>query len=158
SAIGRAAAIADGLIASGRARPCLLAMPDAHAVPATADSRGQYDSARNAAAVEGDLLGDVLPLVESRYRTRNETDDRALAGLSMGGALSLRIGFAHPERFGWLASMSGGSVDPQLLLGRLSPEVANRRLRLLWIGCGRGDDLVEGNRALVAQLAAHGIH
>src|SRR5262249_49195798 len=34
SAVGRAALIADGLIAQGKARPCLIVMPDAHAVPA----------------------------------------------------------------------------------------------------------------------------
>ena len=161
TAVGRAQLIADALIADRKARPCLIVMPDTHAVPAQAEAGppdGRYDWSRNVELFDRDLAEEVVPLIEARYRTSREPEDRAVAGLSMGGALSFTIGLAHLEHFAWVGSMSGGSADTETLLARRAPDVVNRKLRLLWIACGRGDTLIEGNRQLVAQLAARGIH
>ena len=45
------------------------------------------------------LLKEVAPRVEAEYRVSRDRADWAIAGLSMGGAESLRTGLNHPESF-----------------------------------------------------------
>src|SRR5205823_1987873 len=92
---GRANVIFDNLIADGKMKPAVVVMPYGH-VPRKA---GETDYVR---AFEKDLLGDVMPLVESSYRVYTDQPHRAIAGLSMGGAQSMRIGLTHLDLFAWV--------------------------------------------------------
>jgi enterochelin esterase-like enzyme len=56
-----------------------------------------------------ELMKDVVPLIEARYRVRPDPASRAIAGLSMGGGQTLRVISAHAERFGYAAIWSAGS-------------------------------------------------
>lgn len=58
-----------------------------------------FASAPAFAVFERDLLDDVIPTIESRYSTRTDRDNRALAGLSMGGGQSLNLGLTHLDKF-----------------------------------------------------------
>ena len=55
------------------------------------------------AAFEKELIGDLVPFIESRYSVQADREHRALAGLSMGGGQSLNFGLGEPEhvRVGW---------------------------------------------------------
>ena len=55
------------------------------------------------AAFEKELIGDLIPFIESRYSVQADREHRALAGLSMGGGQSLNFGLAQPQhvRVGW---------------------------------------------------------
>ena len=59
---------------------------------------------------EKDLLGDVIPLIESSYRVYGDQPHRAIAGLSMGGSQSIRIGLANIDKFAYIAPMSAGGI------------------------------------------------
>jgi S-formylglutathione hydrolase FrmB len=56
---------------------------------------------------ESYLLQELIPDVQSRYRTIEEGYARGLAGQSMGGYGSLKIALKHPDEFAFAASMSG---------------------------------------------------
>ncbi len=56
---------------------------------------------------EAYFLQELIPDVESRYRTVARREGRAIAGLSMGGYGALKFGFKHPEMFAFAASLSG---------------------------------------------------
>jgi enterochelin esterase-like enzyme len=56
-----------------------------------------------------DLLGDVIPTIESRYSVIADREHRALAGLSIGGGQSLNFGLAHLDKF---ATVGGFSSAP----------------------------------------------
>ncbi len=56
---------------------------------------------------ESYLLEELIPDVQSRYRTIEEGYARGLAGQSMGGYGSLKIGLKHPDEFAFAASLSG---------------------------------------------------
>ena len=56
---------------------------------------------------ESYLLQELIPDVQSRYRTIEEGYARGLAGQSMGGYGSLKIGLKHPDEFAFAASLSG---------------------------------------------------
>jgi enterochelin esterase family protein len=90
---------------------------------------------------------DLISLIDRRYRTVADREHRAIAGLSMGGAQALRIGFNHLDRFAYI-----GAFSPAINItdtakdydGVLSnPEKLNQGLRLLWLGIGREDFLFE---------------
>jgi enterochelin esterase-like enzyme len=96
---------------------------------------------------ENDLLKDVIPYVESHYSVQADREHRALAGLSMGGGQSLRIGLKHLDTFAWIGGFSsavfGRSGD---LIG--DGAEAGKKLRLLWLSCGDNDSLLEANKSL----------
>src|SRR5690349_11575926 len=108
STVGRAGFILDNLIAAGRARPMVVAMPaggvgtgaGAHSAPMTSDA-AQDPFTR-------DLLESIVPYVEANYDVSARPEDRALAGLSMGGIQTLNIGLTNLDKFRWLGVFSSG--------------------------------------------------
>ncbi len=132
--LGRVNLILDNLLASGKGKPFVAVMPFGYGVPPGGGGSG------NTAAFTRDLLEDVLPLVESRYRVYGDRDHRAVAGLSMGGGESLEIGLTHPELFGYVGGFSAaiGNANLQRTFAGLT---GKSKLHLLWIGCGKDDSL-----------------
>ncbi len=91
-----AAAAADQLIAPGRAAPFIIIMPyDRASWREPQDD--QFDQA---------VLSDLIPYVDSRYRTLAGRQHRALGGLSRGAGWALRLGLTHPGLFGALGAHS----------------------------------------------------
>jgi enterochelin esterase-like enzyme len=147
--------IMDNLIAEKRAVPMIIVMPWLHALPFDADTMQSND------ALAEYLLKDALPLAESRYRVLTDRGHRALFGLSMGGTAALTTGLNHPELFSQIAAFSTGG-PPAEIEKRLLPALAhgdrlNAELRLLWLGCGKGDPLLPTNEGVAKLLADHGV-
>ncbi len=152
---GKAHWILDNLLAQKRIRPMVMVMMDGHALIGSGGGSGYTN---NTVAFEKDLLGDVMPLVETNYRVETKPAGRALAGLSMGGGQALTIGLNHPERFGWVGGFSSSVPSAEAIAGFLKqPDSANSRLRLLWIACGKDDFLLQRNKDFVALLSGKGI-
>ena len=82
---GHAHYILDNLIAAGKAKPMIVVMPFGH----TPDRPGA-DMLTNTDFGD-DLHNDLIPHIEASFRTKNSRADRAMAGLSMGGAHTLRV-------------------------------------------------------------------
>lgn len=153
---GKAHWILDHLIAAGKAKPMIVLMLDGHPhgmVP-------REDKAKRAASLDAfqkELFEDALPLVEARYRVLPAQENRAIAGLSMGGWQSLTIGLNALDRFAWIGSFSG-AADPEALKAALDDGAGtSAKLRLLWIACGKNDFLLERNHSLIAALKAAGV-
>jgi len=147
---GKAHWILDNLIAQGRAKPMVVVMMDGHAAIPGDNTVGPQD---NTALFERDLLEDVMPFIEASYRVKTGAADRAIVGLSMGGGQSLTIGLNHPDRFAWVGGFSAGSPSREAIAGVLAePEALNRKLKLLWIGCGKDDFLLKRNEEFLALL------
>ena len=152
---GRANLILDNLIAAEQATPMILVMPDGHATdPGAPGSWG-----RNAGDFEADLLGDVMPFVEGRYRIEAHPLFRAIAGLSMGGNQSLRAGLNHRDLFAWIGAMSSAIREPESVLAAFweDPFAVATPVHLLWIAVGRDDFLIEENRRFDALLTERGV-
>jgi hypothetical protein len=94
------------------------------------------------AVFEKDLLDDVIPAIESKYSVLTDRDNRAIAGLSMGGGQALNFGFGNPEKFGWIAGFSAApnTHPPERLVP--SPEQARNQFNLIWLSCGSKDQLL----------------
>jgi enterochelin esterase-like enzyme len=156
SVYGRANFIFDNLLAQKKLKPMVVVMPDGHPLPRGVPTPpGGRD---NTTAFMQELLTDVLPLVEGAYRVRTDAAGRAIAGLSMGGRQALTVGLNHPDRFAWVGAMSSSIPPEETLTPALAGAAAiNKKLRWLWIACGKEDGLFKRNETFVALLAEKGI-
>ncbi|MGK2863823.1 MAG: alpha/beta hydrolase-fold protein [Chitinophagaceae bacterium] len=67
------------------------------------------------------LLDELIPYVDSHFRTIANRNNRAMAGLSMGGFETHTITLAKPEVFGYWGLLSGGNYTPAELDGKMKP-------------------------------------
>lgn len=161
--VGRAGFIIDNLIASGDAKPMVVVMPAGHTRrgPGGRGSGGADEFAQ-------DFTQDIMPYVEANYRVKSGRENRAIAGLSMGGAQTLNIAMLKPESFAYIGVLSSG------VFGRGGPNAdadktfeeehktalentsAKDGIKLFWFATGRDDFLVERSRATVELLKKHG--
>jgi enterochelin esterase-like enzyme len=152
--VGKANFILDNLIAENKAVPMIIVMPWGHAVPFNGPQ------SYNTAVFESYLLKEVMPQVEKKYRVAAGRENRAIAGLSMGGGQSLEIGFGHLDLFSAVGAFSSGVATN--FEGRFKAELddskgTNTKLKLLWIGCGRQDPVFERNQKFAELLTTHNI-
>ena len=132
----------DNLLAQKKAVPMILVMPNGRAQKNDRAEGDVYASAPAFAAFEQDLLGSIIPAIESRYSVRADREHRGLAGLSMGGGQSLNFGLAHLDTFAWVGGFSSApnTNSPAQLMP--DPAAARKRLKLLWVSCGNQDGLL----------------
>ena len=131
----------------------IVVMPDGHAF----DWHASGDPTTNTRAFEADLLKDIIPLVERTFQAAPGPNNRAIAGLSMGGGQAFAIGTAHPAVFAHVCAFSMGRGNAAELAERLDREVLNRELKLFWVGCGQQDHLYEGSAQVAEVLTVRGI-
>lgn len=106
---GYANLILDNLIAAGKARPMIIVMPNTSGlVTGTPPKLGEDD------ACTKEYLKDIIPYIDSHYRTLTNRESRAVAGLSMGGFVTLNTGLTHLETFSELYVFSSGYWQDQL--------------------------------------------
>lgn len=143
---GKAHWILDNLIAQGKVKPMVVVMANGHAT-------GPGENGNNSALFERDLLEDVMPFVEANYRVKADAADRALVGLSMGGEQALRIGLTHLDLFSWVGGFSSAAPSADSVSACLNDsDAANKKIKLLWIGCGKDDFLLQRNQEFIGLL------
>ncbi|WP_111308196.1 alpha/beta hydrolase-fold protein [Confluentibacter sediminis] len=117
---GHADLIMDNLIADGKSNPFIIVMDNgtwAMPRPAGAPQQGGGRPAGNwppdgwADGFKNTLLNDIIPMIDSNYRTVADQQHRAMAGLSMGGMQTRAITLANPDAFSQVGIFSGGSIS-----------------------------------------------
>jgi len=134
--------IIDNLLADGKIQPIVVVMPNGRAQVNDRAEGNVYASAPAFANFENDLLKDVIPAIEAKYSLYTNRENRALAGLSMGGGQSLNFGLAHLDVFAWIGGFSSApnTKPPAELVP--DPVAARDKLKLLWLSCGDKDGLI----------------
>lgn len=141
---GKPQVILDNLYAEGKLQPMIVVMPNGRAMKddrATGNIMAP-DKVQAFATFEQDLLNDLIPFIEKKFPVYKDRENRAIAGLSMGGGQSLNFGLGNLDRFAWVGGFSSAPNTklPQELLP--NPETAKQQLKLLWISCGDADGLL----------------
>lgn len=169
---GRANDILDNLLATKAIKPFIVVMPLGYG-GASVNGDGNGIPPANAGAFGGDfalyerdILEDIIPLIDARYRTLANRENRAIFGFSMGGMQAGRFGLGHLDTFSYVGMMSAGLLgnpasaavgpDPIAPLAA-NPAAANKQLKLLWIGCGVDDTAMVGARTTHEALQKAGI-
>lgn len=110
-----------------------------------------------------DFKQDITPLIEKRYRVKKGRANRAIAGLSMGGAHTLDIAIPNLKDFAYFGVFSSGVfginqssdwVDQNKK--HLDDKSAKEGLELVWFATGKDDFLIETSRLTVKTLKDHG--
>ena len=173
--IGRAGFIIDNLLAEKKAKPMIIVMPNG-SIPRPANfpafTPGTPPSPELAAAMAAsqerftkELLNDIIPYVEKNYRVLASRENRAIAGLSMGGGQTLRVVTSHPETFAYVAVWSAGvsqqnaaEFEKRNAAFLSEADKVNKLVKLFSIRVGDKDTLAyAGTRNLSELLNQHGI-
>ena len=155
---GKLANIMDNLLAEGKSKPMLVVMEQGYARkpgeaqtplgPPPAGTRATPpDFSRMFTALDDVFTRDLIPMIDSTYRTIPSRENRAMAGLSMGGMQTFQIGLAHPEMFASLGGFSGGGggfggpVDLKTAHGGAMADAGafNQKMKLVWLGIGTAE-------------------
>lgn len=108
-----------GNLPAGAARPAGGGM-GAAGVVASGITKGDVTGT---GAFQTVLIDEIIPYVDSHYRTVAKRDGRAMAGLSMGAAETRQITLARPEVFAYWGLMSGGTYNATDLAGKMKPKL-----------------------------------
>ena len=107
--IPRVSALFDAAIAAGKTPPCLVVFVNGLA-------EGMYvDWKDGSAPIETIIIKELIPHIDTTYRTIASREGRLLDGYSMGGYGSARLGFKYTELFSALSIMGGGPLQAELI-------------------------------------------
>jgi enterochelin esterase family protein len=131
--MGRTNLILDNLIAEGKIKPFIVVMETSAVGPAmpmpprtgtpvagapaagapTAGAPGAAPRPRfSTEAYANVMIDDMIPWVDSNFRTLADQAHRAMSGLSMGGMYTKSITLAHLDKFAYIGLFSGGNIAP----------------------------------------------
>ncbi|MBN1123672.1 MAG: esterase family protein [Sedimentisphaerales bacterium] len=156
---GHAQFILDNLIAAGKAKPMIVVMPNTRGIASpNPPVSGQDDTCTK------EFLKDIIPYVESHYRIRPGRENRALAGLSMGGFVVMNTGLSHLDTFSELYVYSSGYIgDQQKVFEENFKELfqdsaTNNLFRVpFYMAAGETDIALLNSQNTLAVLNAYGI-
>jgi len=143
---GKTDLILDNLIDKKKAVPMLIVMVDGNMMlPAFGEDVLK--------AFEAELKQSVIPFVEQNYRAKTDAQNRALAGLSMGGIQTLYAGVNNTEMFAYLGVFSSGWIQPmqkeladsQYEIMKNNADKINGNLKQFWIAMGGQEDIAWKN-------------
>ncbi len=169
SELGRAAQILDNLIATGKAKPMIVVMPNGNPNCQAAPgewSWGMYTPGfgnsgtgptEPAVATIPASFMDIVNYVDANYRTVKKREGRAVCGLSMGGGHTFAISLAYPTTFDYYGLFSAGlhlgngfrnmpfaeqiKYDPDF--AQQSARLFGSKPKLYWMGMGKTDFLYQ---------------
>lgn len=166
TSVGRAGVIMDNLIAAGKAVPMIVVMPAGHTgpyrwgMPLSDPKRDEFTE---------DFRNDIRPAVEKRYRTINDQQHRAIAGLSMGGLQTLNIAIPDLADYSAIGVFSSGIFElGGMNFGAPGPSWEERHtavmsnaalkkgLRTIWFATGKDDFLLNVSQKSVDLLKKYG--
>ena len=125
--MGRTNVILDNLIAEGKAKPFIVVMetsaalkpgetPPAPRRPRPAEGGQTLSAVRPRPRFSFDtykevMIKDLIPFIDSHFRTLSDQSHRAMSGLSMGGMVTRQVTLANLDRFAYIGLFSGGSFS-----------------------------------------------
>ncbi|MDJ0678044.1 MAG: alpha/beta hydrolase-fold protein [Calothrix sp. MO_167.B42] len=155
---GKANFILDNLINTGKAVPMIVVMDNGYATKPGV--KLPPDSWKNE-AFPLVVIQDLIPLIDSQYRTIAHRNSRAIAGLSMGGGQALEVGLNNLDKFssvgGFSSLLKNFNVDTSYGGVFQNPTLANLKLKLFWLGCGTQDNFYSTHQTIHRELEKAGI-
>jgi len=141
---GHANLIMDNLIAEGKAKPFIIVMTYGMTNEIEFGGLREFDIT----PFQTVLVDELIPYIDSNYRTLENQENRAMAGLSMGGFETKLITLNRPDVFSYYGLFSGGVYNPE--------EIKNHKnLKLVFISCG-SKERPDGVKNAVSELQEAG--
>lgn len=145
--------IADNLIAAGKMEEMIIVMNSGYAfVPGEKNMffPGDFDS---------ELVGDCIPFIDGKFRTKSEREYRAIAGLSLGSSQAYYSGIMHMEdTFSAIGIFSGGA-RPIGMLNAFDVSSAfedgekfNKLIKVFFVSAGEQERMIDANRTFLNEI------
>lgn len=163
TSVGRAHDILDNLIAAKKAVPMIVVMPAGH----DGKFAGMFGPPQpgQSGRFEDDFEKDLRPHVEKTYRVKTDRADRAVAGLSMGGAQTLAVFMSKPKDFSAVGVFSSGlfaqNADDREKQNKekiATAAAAKDGLKVFWFATGKADFLVNTTKETVELYKKGGLN
>ena len=172
---GRASEILDNLIAQGKAVPMIMIMTNGNVVQEAAPGEGSEGYVKPTFMLPHTMDGkfeetftDIMKFVESNYRVKATKENRAIAGLSMGGYHTNYISRYYPNTFDYMGLFSPAlnnkpeqhpSAPAYQNLDKKLKQQMDNGYKLYWIAVGKNDFpvLYNGIKEYRAQLDGIGM-
>lgn len=142
--VGKANFIADNLIAQGKAKPMIIVMPYGNVRPAPMPDFTK------------DVANDIIPFIEANYPVKTGSENRAVAGFSVGGGQTLNIGFTNTDKFGYICSYAPFTAIEEFKknFDNWTPnaDLINKQVKLFTISVGTDDFLYESVKKNIAMF------
>lgn len=182
--------IMDNLIAAGKAKPMIVVMDNLNAVKPGEDGsifagRGLVPEPRSEPPAPGPgrapaapggglasftgatftetMLTDLIPMIERTYRVLPGRENRAMAGLSMGGMQTFLTALSNLDKFTYIGGFSGscggrGAFDPKASCNGAfaDPAAFNKKVKVLFLGIGSVEG--PGTKNFSDALTQAGVH
>lgn len=158
--LGRTAQIMDNLIASGKAAPMIVVMPNGNASDDASPYATGLTHKQKPATTYEESFTDIMNYVQKNYRIKKGAKNTAICGLSMGGYHTFSISNLHPGKFDYIGLYSaairmGWRQENQPLeeyleekQGKAIEAVFAANPQLYWVAIGNTDFLYEQNKSL----------
>ena len=140
---GKANLIVDNLIASNKAHPMIIVMDNGYATEPRSHYAGMCIS-----VFEKVIINELVPMIDSTYRTINDREHRAMAGLSMGANQTIRLAMNNLDMFSYIGAFSGttnypasAELDPETYSGGRYKDgnLLNEKINLLFLSLGTSE-------------------
>ena len=141
---GHANLIMDNLIAEGKIQPFIIVCTYGMTNEGFRPGRPGGNRFGGVEAFQKVLCDELVPYVDAHFRTLANKDNRAMAGLSMGGMETHSITMARPEMFGYYGLLSGGQYNPTEIKDK-------NQVKKIFMSCGskeRPDGINTATRAM----------
>jgi enterochelin esterase family protein len=150
---GRVNFIMDNLIAEKKVKPMIIVMERGYAArpgeqppgPRPPGGSNQPPRFNFVGTLDDVFIKDLIPMIDSTYRTKPNRENRAMAGLSMGGMQTFAITLNHLDKFAYIGGFSGAgggfggvTFDAKTANNGVFADAGafNKKVHLLWLGIG----------------------
>jgi enterochelin esterase family protein len=175
---GRAGVILDNLIAQKKAVPMLIVMPNnIPGNPAAFVTRANDVAPVNPTGyipdnyplLKREVREEIIPFVAKHYRTIENRESRAIAGLSGGAGTTMTVGMGSLDTFAWIAEFSAGIFGGNANLPQhydvekvapgfyADPAATNKKLKLFYMSVGTEDPRLPSHKEALKEFQDHKI-
>ena len=156
---GKMQHIMDNAIASGEAVPMLVVMESGDIKQPFGGGNNQAGRSEYGATFYPVLLNDLIPYIDTNFRTKSDRENRAMAGLSWGGHQTFDVVLQNLDKFAWLGTFSGAifGLDVKTAYNGVfaNADEFNKKIHYMYMNWGSEDFIKSGD--IVKQLRELGI-
>lgn len=151
--------IMDNLIASKEVVPMIVVMESGDVKAPFRGGDNRQGFSEYGASFYNVMIQDLIPTIDSKFRTLTDRDHRAMAGLSWGGHQTFDLVLNNMDKFSYMGAFSGAifGLDVKTAYNGVftKPEEFNKKIHYLYLSCGSEENF--GTEALVKNLQDAGI-
>ena len=151
--------IMDNLISSKEVVPMIVVMESGDVKAPFRGGDNRQGFSEYGASFYQVMIQDLIPTIDSKFRTLTDRDHRAMAGLSWGGHQTFDLVLNNMDKFSYMGAFSGAifGLDVKTAYNGVfsKPEEFNKKIHYLYLSCGSEENF--GTEALVKSLQEAGI-